>query len=161
MVDSAPPPRLALVVGLRAAVGVAAIITTMATFGFVAAILNLAGAACLLYGLLLGLYLLSLRLEAVPNELRLRSLFGARRYRLRKGEVRRLWVKFSRLPLEARVGTLGVRVGEGQLGREKLVDVIALDRASTLLMVPIEGGRLAVAPESEGTLLEALRRAAP
>jgi hypothetical protein len=153
-------PRLALVVGLRAAVGAAAVVTAAATFGVVATILNLTGAACLLYALLLGTYLFSLRLEAVPNELRLRSLFGTRRYRLRKGEVRRLWVQFSRRPLEARVGTLGVHVGEGQLGGEKLVDVIALDQASTLLMVPVEGGRLAVAPEIEGTLLEALLRAA-
>ena len=154
-------PRLAFVVGLRAAIGVAAIFTATATFGLVATILNLTGAACLLYALLLGLYLFSLRLVAIPNELQLRSVFGTRRYPLRRGEVRRLWVQFSRLPLEARVGTVGVRVGEGQLGAEKLVDVIALDQVSTLLMVPVEGGRLAVAPENEGTLISALGRAAP
>ena len=153
-------PRLAFVVGLRAAIGAAAIFTATATFGLVATILSLTGAACLLYALLLGLYLFSLRLVAIPNELQLRSVFGTRRYPLRRGEVRRLWVQFSRLPLEARVGTMGVRVGEGQLGGEKLVDVIALDQASTLLMVPVEGGRLAVAPESEGTLMDVLRRAA-
>ncbi len=143
-------PRLALVVVLRAAIGAAAIVTAMATFGVVATVLNLTGAACLIYALLLGLYLFSLRLEAIPNELRLRSLFGTRNYRLRRGEVRRLWVEFSRRPLEARVGTMGVRVGEGQLGGEKLVDVIALDQASTLLMVPVEGGRLAVADRKRG-----------
>jgi hypothetical protein len=153
-------PRLLLVVGLRAAIGAAAILTATTTFGTVATVLNLGGAICLGYAVLLGAYLLSLRLEAVPGELRLRSLLGTRHYRLRKGEVTRLWVRFSpRTPLEARVAGLGIRVGEGQLGGEMLVDVISLDEASTLLMVPIVGGRVAVAAESESKLLEALRAA--
>jgi hypothetical protein len=150
---------LVLVVGLRLAIGAGAIVTASATFGVVASALYLVGGVVVAYALLLGAQVASMRLEAVPNELRLRSLFGTRRYRLRKGEVRRLWVRFSRRPLEARVGGLGVRFGEGQLGGERLVDVIALDEASTLLMVPVAGGRLAVAPDSEGRLMEVLERA--
>ena len=125
----------------------------------VATVLFVVGGVVVAYAAILGAYVATLRLEAVPNELRLRSLFGARRFRLRKGEVRRLWVRFSRRPLEARIGGLGIRFGEGQLGGEMLVDVIALDEASTLLMVPVEGGRLAVAAESEAVLLEVLRLA--
>jgi len=150
-----------MVVALRALVGLAALFTAAATFGVVATVLNVTGLAVLVYALLLGFYLASLRLEAAPNELRLRSLLGTRRYRLRKGEVRRLWVQFSRLPIEARVGNLGVRIGEGQLGGERLVDVIALDHVSMLLMVPVDGGRLAVAPDREWILVDALRRSAP
>jgi hypothetical protein len=152
-------PRLLLVVGARAAIGAAALLTALTTFGVIATILNVAGGVVIGYALLLGAYLFSLRLEAVPDELRLRSLFGTRRYRLRKGEVKRLWVQFSGLPLEARVGGLGVRVGEGQLGGEKLVDVIALDRTATLHMVPVQGGRLAIGAESEPALMDALKLA--
>ena len=153
-------PRLAAVVGLRAAIGLAAVLTGLTTFGVVAAVLNVAGGVVLAYALGLGTHLFTLRLEAIPGHLRLRSLFGSRTYRLRKGEVRRLWVRFSRRPLEARVAGLGVRMGEGQLGGETLVDVISLDESTTLLMVPVEGGRLAIASKSETTLLSALRLAA-
>jgi hypothetical protein len=149
--------RLFLTLGLRAAIGVAAVLTAFATFGTVALVLNVAGLICLAYALLLGIYVLSLRLEATPGELRLHSLLGTRRYRLANGQVTRLWVQFSRrAPLEARIAGLGIRVGEGQLGQEKLVDVISLDRSATLLMVPVVGGRLAVAVESESELLKAL-----
>jgi len=153
-------PRLAAVVGLRAAIGLAAVLTGLTTFGVVAAAIYLAGGVVLAYALALGAYLFTLRLEAIPGHLRLRSLFGTRTYRLRKGEVRRLWVRFSRRPLEARVAGLGVRFGEGQLGGETLVDVISLDESTTLLMVPVEGGRLAIAPDSEATLMDALKLAA-
>ena len=152
-------PRLLVVVGARAAVGAAAVLTAFTTFGVIATILNMAGAVVIGYALLLGAYLFSLHLEAVPDELRLRSLFGTRRYRLRKGEVKRLWVQFLRRPLEARVGGLGVRFGEGQLGGERLVDVIALDRTATLHLVPVEGGRLAIGSASEYALMEALQLA--
>lgn len=152
-------PRLLLVVGIRALIGVAALLTALATFGVVATVLNVAGAVVLAYAALLGAYLFTLRLEAAPGQLRVRSLIGSRTYRLRRGEVRRLWVQFSRRPLEARVGGLGIRIGEGQLGGETLVDVIALGETSTLLMVPVEGGRLAVSPDSEAALMHALAQA--
>ena len=148
-----------LVVGLRALIGAAALLTAFTTFGVVATMLNLAGLFVLAYALGLGAYLFTLRLEAIPGHLRLRWLLGSRTYRLRKGEVTRLWVQFSRRPLEARVGGLGIRLGEGQLGGERLVDVVALDSVSTLMMVPVEGGRLAVAPRTEPDLLDALTSA--
>jgi hypothetical protein len=153
-------PRLVLVVVVRGAIGVAAILTGLATFGAVATFLNVAGGVALAYSIGLGAYLFSLRLEAIPGRLRLRSAFGSRTYRLRRGDVTRLWVQFSRRPLEARVAGMGVRFGEGQLGGETLVDVIALDQVSTLLIVPVVGGRLAIAPESEEVLLDALHLAA-
>jgi hypothetical protein len=152
-------PRLLAVVALRAGIGLASLLTALTTFGLVATVLNVAGGVVLLYAAGLGLYLFTLRLEAVPGHLRLRSMFGSRSFRLRRGEVTRLWVQFSRRPLEARVAGLGVRFGEGQLGGESLVDVIALDEASTLLLVPVDGGRLAVASDSEASLIDALRMA--
>lgn len=151
--------RLLLVAGLRAIIGVAALLTAVTTFGVIATVLNLAGIFVLAYAGGLGAYLFTLRLEAIPGHLRLRWIFGARTYRLRKGEVTRLWVQFSRRPLEARIGGLGVRVGEGQLGGERLVDVIALDRTVTLHMVPVEGGRLAIGAASEPALIDALKLA--
>jgi hypothetical protein len=153
-------PRLVAVVGLRAAIGLAAVLTGLTTFGLVAAVLYVAGGVVLVYALGLAAYLFTLRLETIPGHLRLRSLFGSRTYRLRKGEIRRLWVQFSRRPLEARVAGLGVRFGEGQLGGETLVDVISLDESTTLVMVPVDGGRLAIAPDSEATVIDALRLAA-
>jgi len=152
-------PRLLAVVAVRALIGLAAMLTALTTFGVIAQLLMVAGTIVLVYAIGLAAYLFSLRLEAVPNELRLRSVFGTRRFPLRRGEVKRLWVQFSRRPLEARVGGMGVRFGEGQLGGEHLVDVIALDESTTLVMVPVEGGRLAISPLSEPALLDALARA--
>jgi hypothetical protein len=152
--------RLLILVGLRAAVGMFALLTASATFGTVATVLNVVGALCLTYSVALLAYLFSLRLETAPGELRIRSLLGTRRYALAKGEVTRLWVQFSRrTPLEARVAGLGVRVGEGQLGRKMLVDVISLEDSQTLMLVPVRGGRVAVAASSEPELLDALERA--
>jgi len=169
MDEPIPPPwpiplrrsalRLAFVVGLRGGVGIAALVTSLLTFGVVAMALLVAAAVCLVYAAALGAWFLTLRLEAWPGELRVRSLFGSRRYRLRKGEVRRLWVDRSSLSVEARVAGMGVRVGEGQLGGERLMDVIALDRTSTLVMVPVEGGRVVVAAASEEAHLAALLNA--
>ena len=112
------------------------------------------------YSMLLGLHLATLHLEARPNELMLSSVLGRRSYRLRKGEVRRHHLPRSwRSPLESQVGGLGVSLGRGELEGEKLVGVVALDRSANLLMVPVVGGRLAVAPASEEELLAALRAA--
>jgi hypothetical protein len=149
-------PRLLLLVATRTAIGTWGILTALSTFGVVATVLNLASGLVIAYSVSFAAYLFSLSLEAAPGELRVRSLFWTGRYRLRKGEVRRAWVGRARGRLETRVGGLGVHVGHGQLGGESLVDVIALDRTASLVMVPVEGGRFAIAPASEVQLIDAL-----
>ena len=152
--------RLLGVVGLRALIGAAAVLTGLTAPGTEGTVLRIAGAIILGYAALLGLYLASLRLEARPGELHLHSLFGTRRYRLAAETVMRLWLPRSwRSPLEADITGLGVRIGQGKLKGEKLVGVVALDRSATLLMVPAVGGRLAVAAASEDELLTALAAA--
>lgn len=152
--------RLLVVVGLRALIGAAAVLTGQTAPGTEGTVLRIAGAIILGYAALLALYLASLRLEARPGELRLHSLFGTRRYRLARGTVTRLWLPRSwRSPLGAQITGLGVRIGQGKLKGEKLVGVVALDRSATLLMVPAVGGRLAVAAASEDELLTALAAA--
>jgi hypothetical protein len=154
------PMRLLLVVGLRAGIGVVGIATASRSPGAIGIVLTITGLIVLGYSLLLGLHLATLRLEARRGELRLSSVFGGRSYRLRKGELRRRRLPASwRSPLEARVGGLGVSLGSGVLEGEALVGVIALDRSATLIMVPVTGGRLAVAPASEEELLAALAAA--
>lgn len=154
------PMRLLAVVGVRALIGGAAMLTGQTAPGTEGTVLRIAGAIILGYAALLGLYLASLRLEARPGELLLHSLFGTRRYRLARGTVTRLWLPRSwRSPLKAETSGLGVRIGQGELKGEKLVGVVALDRSATLLMVPAVGGRLAVAAASEDELLTALAAA--
>jgi hypothetical protein len=154
------PTRLVAVVGVRALIGVAALVTAQASPGTVGTVLNIAGLIVFWYAAVLGSYLLSLRLVADAGELRLYSLLGTRRYRLVKGTVTRLRLPRSwRSPLEAGISGLGVRIGEGELKGEKLLGVVALDRSATLLMVPAVGGRVAVAAESEDQLLNALAAA--
>lgn len=149
--------RLLLVVGLRAAIGAVGIATGSLTPGTIGAALMAGGVIVLGYSLLLGLHIATLRLEVKPDVLRLSSVLGGRTYALRKGELRRHRLPHSaRSPLEAQVGGLGVSLGSGELEGEKLVGVIALDRSASLIMVPVAGGRLAVAPASEDELLAAL-----
>jgi hypothetical protein len=152
--------RLLVVVGVRALIGVLAILTGQASPGTVGTALRVAGGIVLVYAAVLWLYLATIRLEASAGQLILYSLLGTRRYRLAKGKVTRLRLPRSwRSPLEAGISGVGVRIGEGQLQGEKLLGVVALDRSATLLMVPAVGGRVAVATESEDELLNALAAA--
>lgn len=154
------PVRLLTVVGIRGLIGVLAILTGQASPGMVGTALMVAGGIVLLYSVVLWLYLVTIRLEASAGELYLHSLFGTRRYRLARGTATRLNLPRSwRSPLEAGISGLGIRVGEGELKGEKLLGVVALDRSTTLLMVPAVGGRVAVAAESEDQLLNALAAA--
>ena len=151
------PVRMLVVVGLRAVIGAVAVATANLSSGTIATALMATGLIVLGYSMLLGLHLATLHLEARPNELRLSSVLGGRSYRLRKGELRRHRLPPSwRFPLESQVGGLGVSLGSAELEGERLVGVVALDRSATLLMVPVVGGRLAVAPASEKELLAAL-----
>lgn len=152
--------RLLVVVGVRALIGAAALITAQASPGTIGTALTLAGIVVIGYAVVLWLYLVTIRLEASGGQLVLRSLLGTRRFRLTKGTVTRLQLPRSwRSPLEAGVSGVGVRIGVGELQGEKLLGVVALDRSATLLMVPAVGGRVAVAAESEGELLNALEAA--
>jgi hypothetical protein len=152
--------RLLAVVGLRALIGAAAVLTAQASPGILGSALRVAGGIVVIYSVLLWLYLATIRLEASAGHLVLYSLLGTRRYQLAKGIVTRLRLPRSwRSPLEAGISGVGVRMGEGELKGEKLLGVVALDRSATLLMVPAVGGRVAVAAESEDELLNALAAA--
>ena len=154
------PVRLFLLVAARAAIGVAALVAAIPEPGALGTVLSFAGIAVLGYAALLGLNFATMRLEAVPGQLRLRSVLVNGRYQLVKGEVRRLRLAArSRSRLGAAFRGLGVRIGPGEFEGEKLAGVIALVRPDSLLMVPTTDGRLAVAVASEEQLLDALMRA--
>lgn len=154
------PVRLSVLVAVRAAIGIAALVTAIPETGTIGTVLSFVGIVVLGYAALLGLGFVTMRLEALPGQLRLWSLLGSRRYELAKGEVRRLRLPPGRRsPVAAAFGGLGVRMGPGQLEGEKLAGVIALARPASLLMVPTTDGRLAVRVASEEELLHALIRA--
>lgn len=154
------PVRLSVLVAARAAIGTAALVTAILEPGTLGTVLSFAGIVVLGYAALLGLDFVTMRLEALPGQIRLRSLLGNRRYELAKGEVRRLRLPPGwRSPVAATFRGLGVRMGAGELEGEKLVGVIALARPASLLMVPTTDGRLAIAVASETELLVALTRA--
>lgn len=84
------PVRLSVLVAARAAIGIAAPITAIPEQGTIGTMLSFAGIVVLGYAALLGPEFVTLRLEALPGQLRLWSVLGNRRYELAKGEVRRL-----------------------------------------------------------------------
>lgn len=128
-----------------------------------AARLFLAGAGSLLAaaGIAAGVVLLSVRLDVEEAALRLHWIGGERRYLLSRGAVTRVAVRGPNASsLRASVGVLGWGLGRGALRGEEPVEVIALGPTDSVILVPTERTRVAIAPRDEAALLDALTRAA-
>ena len=141
--------------------GAAAIGAGFVVGGVVAIGLGALGAVVTLAGIVGTVVLLSVRLEVDDALIRIRWLGGERRYPLARGAVTRVAVRGpGSSTLESRLGALGWALGTATLRGEETIEVVRLAATRTVILVPTERGRLAIAPHSEGELLDALTRAA-
>jgi hypothetical protein len=104
---------------------------------------------------------LSLQLEVEVGGLRVHWLTGQRRYQLVRGPVTRVTVTGTgRGVLRSRHPILGWSNSLATLRDEEPVTLLRLATTPTVILIPTDQGRLAIAAESELDLLEALGAAA-
>ena len=154
------PARLLLWLGFRLIVGEIGIVVGLRAPGAIGLAVTAAGIAVLLYVILLAVHVLSLRLEVHPGEVRVASVLVRRRYRLGRGPVKRITAPKGRALFGTQLGGLGLEIGVGRAATDESVDVIRLAPVGSMIMIPAQGNRLAVAPSSERRLLLALQAAA-
>jgi hypothetical protein len=154
------PARLLLWLGFRLVVGEIGIVVGIQAPGAIGVAVTVAGVAVLLYVILLGLHVLSLRLEVHPGEVLVTSVLVRRRYRLVRGAVTRMKAPEGRALFGTQLGGFGLEIGLGRAAPDESVDVIRLAPVRSMIMIPSHGNRLAVAPSSERRLLRALQAAA-
>lgn len=122
----------------------------------------LVGAGLLaLVAIFIALRLLSIRLDVEEAAVHLHWLGGGRRYPLAPGPVTRVRLRGENASrLRARSRWLGWGLGRARLRDEENIEVVRLARTATVILVPTERGRLAIAASSEDQLIDALSRAA-
>ncbi len=119
------------------------------------------GGLLALIGMVIALRLLTLRLEVEEAALRTRWLGGERLHPLVPGPVTRVRLRGPHASsLRSRTGWLGWTVGRATLRGEEQIQVVRLAPTPSAILVPTEGGRLAIAAAVESQLIEALSRAA-
>jgi len=125
-----------------------------------AAILGL-GTFVVIVALIAAVVLLSIRLDVEDAAVCLGWLGGERIYPLSPGPVTRVRLHGENASrLRAGPFLLPWQLGGGRLRDEEDVEVVRLAPTATAILVPTERGRLAIAAADEGTLLDALSRAA-
>ena len=119
------------------------------------------GAVVALFGLVIAIRLLSVRLDVEEAAVRVRWLGGERAHPLVPGPVTRVRLRGENASsLRSRTGWLGWTLGHATLRGEEPIQIVRLARTATAILVPTEEGRLAIAAASEAELIEALSRAA-
>ena len=114
-----------------------------------------------LVAVVIAVRLLSIRLDVEEAAVHLHWLGGGRRYLLAPGPVTRVRLRGENASrLRARSRWLGWGLGRARLRDEEDVEVVRLARTATVILVPTERGRLAIAASSEDDLIDALSRAA-
>lgn len=151
------PWRIIAWLGVRLAVGELAVIVGLATPGAIGFAVTVAGAVVLGYVTLLGLHVLSLRLEVTHDEIRVASALLARRYLLEEAPVARLSVPARKGVFHTQLGGFGIEIGHGRAPDGRTVDVVRLAPVASMLLVPASPRPVAVAPLAERSLLRALR----
>jgi len=153
--------RLLLVPAILAALGLLAIAVGRILDAGVGIAAAAAGALAIVVAVLGGASLLSVRLEVDLAVLRLHWLGGERRYVLLRGPVTRIAVRGpSASALRPRFGLLGWGLGAARLRGQEEIELIRLAPSRSVIAVPTDRGRLAIAPTSEQELLAALAGAA-
>jgi hypothetical protein len=154
------PVFVALLVG-AAALGLGAVLIAQVGFGAAVVGLLVGGGVALAIGLWLAARVLSLRLLIEPGYLHLRGLGTDRRFKLARGKLARLPTAGPRkVGLSVRLGSLGWTVGQTALPSGERVHVIRLGATPSVILVPTEQGRVALAVASEAAFVDALVEAA-
>ena len=114
-----------------------------------------------LVALAVAVRMASVRLDVEESAVRLHWLGGERRYPLAPGPVTRVRLRGEQASrLRARSRWLGWGLGRARLRDEEDIEVVRLAPTPTVILVPTERGRLAIAAASEDELIDALSRAA-
>ena len=120
-----------------------------------------AGVVVVVLAVYLALVLFSLRLDVEVAMLRLSWIGGERRYVLSRGAVTRVMLHGAgAASLRPRFGALGWGLGPGKLRRSERIELVRLARSESVILVPTDRGRLAIAPAAEQQLITALGAAA-
>lgn len=145
-------PLAAIAAGLLAAMAGLALLS-----GTGGVLLALAGGLAAALGLALAVVLLSIRIDAVNDGLRVSSVVGSRHHVLSSGPVTRLAISGpDAVPLRSVLGGRAWAYGRARLRDRERIWVVRLAVVDALVVIPTDLGRLAVAPRSEGALLESL-----
>ncbi len=157
-------PRVLMAPVLAVALGIVAIIAGVVLVvggAWSGAALGLVGLLAIAFGVALAVRLLTLRLDVDVGSVRLHWAGGSRQYVLARGPVTRVSLRADTgMRLRSALGFLGWIVGRARLRDGERIEAIRLAPSATLILVPIEGGRLGIAPASEGELIAALSAAA-
>ena len=109
----------------------------------------------------LAAVVLSVRLEVEAGSLLLRWLGGRRRYALVRGSVTRVKVRGSTAaPLQRGFTALAWGIGAATLRGEERIELVRLAPTPTMILVPTDHGRLAIAAAADDELLAMLSTAA-
>jgi hypothetical protein len=148
-------PAMLLLAGLLAA-GAGWVLGGLTGIG-----LMFAGGVLVAAAVYLALVVLSVRLDVEVSTLRLRRLGSDERFSLVRGPVTRVPLRGEGAArLRARFGALGWGLGPARLRGEEEIHLVRLAPTRTVILVPTDVGRVAIAPASEQHLIAALGAAA-
>jgi hypothetical protein len=120
-----------------------------------------AGVIVLVVAIYLAALVLSIRLQVEAGSLLLRWLGGKRRYGLVRGSVTRVAVRGSgAATLRTSLGLLGWGIGRATLRGEEQIQLIRLAPTPSMILIPTDHGRLAIAAAADDELLAVLAHAA-
>jgi len=172
MADQAPPiarirlarsvPRLLVVPIVVGGAGAAALATGLLVAGGAVGIALAVLGGVLLAGAIVGaLVLLSVHVDVEESSVVVRRIGSTRRYVLTPGPVTRVRVRGANASrLRLRFGAVGWGIGGARLRDEEQIELVRLARTRTMILIPTDRGRLALAPARDEDLLDALSRAA-
>lgn len=154
-------PRLLAVPVALVAIGTAVIGLALLIGGSSPILTLVLGALLVLVGLMRGVMLLSVRLDIEESAVRVRAIGTDRSFALVPGPVTRVKLRGENAS-RIRSGTrlLGYDLGRARLRDEEQIEIVRLAPTSSVILIPTDHGRLAVAPSDESALLDALSRAA-
>jgi hypothetical protein len=120
-----------------------------------------AGGVGVVVAMVLAALPFTVRADVEVGGLRIRWLGGSRHYHLVRGPVTRVSLTGpSAGAIKSRLPVLGWSVGEARMRRDEHILLVRLARTPSVILVPTDAGRVAIAAASEPALLEALSTAA-
>jgi hypothetical protein len=155
------PMRLLVGPIVLMAAGIAATVGGVVMGGAAGVAVVAAGVVVVALAIYLGVVLLTMRLDVEVAMLRLSWPGGERRYILARGAVTRVMLQGEgAAALRPRFGAMGWGLGPAKLRRSEPIELVRLARSDSVILVPTDRGRLAIAPASERQLITALSAAA-
>jgi len=119
--------------------------------------LAVAGLIATLAAVELAATLATLRLQVETGAVRVRWLGGEVHYLLAEGPITRIVLRGKQaVRLHPRFGALGWALGTATLRERETIEIVRLAPTRSMILLPTDRGRLAIAPADEAALVEAL-----